>query len=543
MELRELLGAVAPAVLVVEDVYWADEATRELLLLLARNMPRDVALVLTYRAEDLPGGRPVPGVPFRRPPATGGAEIVLGPLGEAELREMARDVLGGEPATVLVRTLLDRSGGLPLVIEEDLFALARSPGAADTAALRVPRSLGELLAERRARLGPDAAALVNAVAVLAVPATQSLLAATACLDDTRGDNALTEALGAVVLRQLGPDTYGFAHALAREAVYDGIPGPVRNRTHRRVLEVLLAQDPPPLVQIAHHARAMGDLAAWLPRAQAAADQATAVGGHGTAAALLGAIIDQPGLTPEQLTRAAWALGSAASAGTAAATAIRILRRVLRVTGLPDAVRGGIRASLGVLLNYEAGDLSGEEELLTARSEVGDSDPVMAARLLALLGVSETDRFSLAEQRDMVERGYALLAGNEDHHARSLLDVARFLQRCAVADPAVPELLAALPREGDDVQVLQRTAMIACGGAGRSLAVGHDGRAAAGIAETRAMAPHARLPVLEIYLDAFQVELDWQAGRWDHAQRGLTAFRERYPDSSFGSGGILATLRV
>ncbi|MGW2543615.1 ATP-binding protein, partial [Kitasatospora sp. NPDC001574] len=538
---RTVLEAVAPAALVVEDVHWADDATRELLLLLATDMPRDVALVLTYRAEDLPAGRPVLGVPFRRSPAGGGAEIVLGPLGEAELRAMARDVLGGEPAPELVRTLLERSGGLPLVIEEDLITLARSPGAADTAALRVPRSLAEVLAERRARLGPDAAALVDATAVLAVPAAPTLLAEAAGLDGTRGDNALMEALGAAVLRQLGPDTYGFAHTLAREAVYDALPGPVRNRTHRRVLEVLLAQDPPPLVQVAHHTRALGDRAAWLPRAQAAADRATAVGDHGTAVALLNEIIDQPGLTPEQLTHAAWSLAYAASVGTEASTAIRILRRILRAAGLPDAVRGGIRTSLGALLIHEAGDLSGEEELVTALSEVGDSDPAAAARLLVLLALSETGRFSLAEQRDMVERGYAL-AGDEDHQARSLLDVARFLQRCAVSDPAVPDLLAALPREGDDLQALQRTAMMVTGSIGRLLGVGHDERAAAGIAEARAVALRARMPVLGIHLDSFQVALDWHAGRWDDAEQGLAAFRERYPDSPFGSAAPLATVR-
>ncbi|MFE2728724.1 ATP-binding protein [Kitasatospora sp. NPDC059327] len=539
---RTVLEAVAPAVLVVEDVHWADEATRELLLLLAREMPRDVALVLTYRAEDLPGGRPVLGVPFRRPPATGGVEIVLGPLGEAELGAMARDVLGGEPAPGLARTLLERSGGLPLVIEEDLITLARSPGGPDTAALRVPRSLGELLAERTGRLGQDAAALVNAAAVLAVPATQSLLAEAAGLDDARGDNALTEALGAVVLRQLGPDAYGFAHVLAREAVYEALPGPVRSRIHRRVLEVLRAQDPPPLVQIAHHTRAMGDMAAWLPRAQAAADQAFAVGDHGIAVALLNEIIDQPDLTTAELSHAAMTLAHAAAAGTEVPATIKILRRILGVTGLPPAMRGVIRASLGLLLIYEAGNLSGEEELVTALSEVGDSDPAAAARLLALLGCLETGRFSLTEQRDMVERGYALLAGNEDRLVRCLLDLARFLHRCVVADPAVPELLAALPRESDDVLVLQRTAMIVSVSIGRLFGVGHDGRAAAGIAEARAMAARGRLPVLGILLDAFQVELDWQAGRWEDAEQGLAALRERYPNSLFDTGRILATVR-
>ncbi|MGW2548322.1 hypothetical protein ACWC5I_47575, partial [Kitasatospora sp. NPDC001574] len=252
-------------------------------------------------------------------------------------------------------------------------------------------------------------------------------------------------------------------------------------------------------------------------------------------------LDQPGLTPEQLTRTAWALAYAASVGTEAATTVRILRRILRVAGLPAAVRGGVRASLGALLIYEAGDLSGEEELVTALSEVGDSDPATAARLLAILGTSATGRYSLAEQRDMVERGYAL-AEDEDVQARSLLDVARFLLRCVVADPAVPELLAALPREGDDLQTLQRTAMMVTGSIGRSLGVGHDERAAAGIAEAQAMAPRARLPLMGIYLDSFQVALDWQAGRWDEAERGLVAFREHYPDGSFGSGGILATVR-
>jgi predicted ATPase len=51
---HSLLAALGPAVLVVEDLHWADEATRELLLLLARDLPNHVGLVLSYRAEDLP---------------------------------------------------------------------------------------------------------------------------------------------------------------------------------------------------------------------------------------------------------------------------------------------------------------------------------------------------------------------------------------------------------------------------------------------------------------------------------------------------------
>ncbi|MFE2729265.1 hypothetical protein [Kitasatospora sp. NPDC059327] len=70
------------------------------------------------------------------------------------------------------------------MIEEDLVTLARSPGGADLTTLRVPRGLGELLTERRARLGPDAAALVDDAAALAVPASPTLLAGAAFVPDT-----------------------------------------------------------------------------------------------------------------------------------------------------------------------------------------------------------------------------------------------------------------------------------------------------------------------------------------------------------------------
>ncbi|HEY4727077.1 MAG TPA: ATP-binding protein, partial [Actinomycetes bacterium] len=48
--LLERLGAERPAVLVVEDLHWADRSTRELLAFLVRNLRRErVLLVATYR--------------------------------------------------------------------------------------------------------------------------------------------------------------------------------------------------------------------------------------------------------------------------------------------------------------------------------------------------------------------------------------------------------------------------------------------------------------------------------------------------------------
>ncbi|WP_167536308.1 ATP-binding protein [Streptomyces ficellus] len=560
---RTLLEAVAPVTLVVEDVHWADDATRELLLLLARDMPADTALVLTYRPEDLPGGGPVLGAAYRRPPGTAGAVIALGPLGAAELTSMARDILGGTPAPGLIRTLLERSEGLPLVIEEDLITLAGpdgpetaaapgagstdtppwAPGHSATTALGVPRSLGEVLAERTGRLGTDAAALVESASVLAVPAGEALLARIAGLDEDRGGAALLEALRGAVLRQAGPDAYGFAHVLAQEAVYAALPGPVRTRAHRRILAVLQTQDPPPLVQIAHHTRALGDRAAWLPRAQAAADHAIAVGDHGTAATLLNEILDQPHLTTEQLSHAALARAYMATMLAEHTATTAVLRRLLRLPGLPASVRAGIRTGLGALLIYLAGDLSGEEELLTALSEVGDSNQLLAARLLANLGLSETDRFTLAQHRGMVERGLALLAATKEpqpagSEAAPLLQAAQLFHLSVTATPGLPDLLAALPREDDDPQTLKATAIALCGAAAWSVSTGHDGRAAEAAAEAAILIPDAHMPQLTPFVEACRILLDWHAGQWRDAERGMDAFHERYPVMSLGSSGLL-----
>ncbi|WP_344325941.1 ATP-binding protein, partial [Kitasatospora putterlickiae] len=57
---RALLAALDDPVLVVEDVQWADDATLDLLLRLARDLPPRLCLVITYRPEDLPPGAPAP---------------------------------------------------------------------------------------------------------------------------------------------------------------------------------------------------------------------------------------------------------------------------------------------------------------------------------------------------------------------------------------------------------------------------------------------------------------------------------------------------
>ncbi|MFD0469259.1 AAA family ATPase [Nonomuraea thailandensis] len=75
-----LLGAAGMVVLVVEDLHWADDGTRDLLRFLTDQPPEGLALVVTFRREELP----VPGLPFghayRRAPGVRSELISLTPL-------------------------------------------------------------------------------------------------------------------------------------------------------------------------------------------------------------------------------------------------------------------------------------------------------------------------------------------------------------------------------------------------------------------------------------------------------------------------------
>ncbi|MEK2494667.1 AAA family ATPase [Kitasatospora purpeofusca] len=544
---RALLAVLAPVVLVVEDLHWADDATRELVLLLARDLPRDTALLLTYRAGDLPPATALLGAPYSPSAGIAGAEIVLRPLEDADLAVMARDALGPRATTALVAALARRSGGLPLVVEEDLVTL-RAGGAGESAGtlsraleeFGVSRSLREIIGQRWARLSPAAAGLAGGAAVLAVPASERLLGRMAALPDDEALGALTEALAGSVLHELGPDRYGFAHVLAGRAVYESLPGPVRNRLHRRAVEVMRGLEVPPLVQIAHHLRQSGDAAGWLEQAEAAADQAEQMGDSGTAAALLRQVLEQPGLAPARVARVALALNRATSFGTDHEHNVASMRRILATPGLPAATRGEIRMNLGLLMYNLGGGPGGMAELAKAVPELEQGPPEPLARALSILASHAPDGGTAEYQAEQLERAMALVADSEDEENRSAVTAAYLDALGEHGDVRVPGLLEALPRVHRQPVVVRNSAMALSNAAEMSLSRGDDEEAAGHLEEAAVLAVRNDMPLTTMYTDSYRVLLRWLAGEWDAFERDLEEFRHRYPQNPLVTGGLLGT---
>jgi predicted ATPase/DNA-binding CsgD family transcriptional regulator len=259
------LGEQAPLVLVVEDLHWADQSTRDLLAFLVRNLRRErILVVVTYRSDEPLSDRLGPylaeldrGGPVQR--------LELPRLDRAETIAQVAGILGTTPPTGLVGAIYARSEGNPFFAEELLRAVRAGSDI-------LPATVRDLLRGRVEAL-PEPAREVLAVVAVAGPAgTSPAPAAVAGLQE----RPLIRALGAATARQLlvtrpGQDGYDVRHALLREVVQaDLLPGE-RVRLHGAYARALtdwpeLAAASPTVAaaEVAIHWDAAGEPAKALP---------------------------------------------------------------------------------------------------------------------------------------------------------------------------------------------------------------------------------------------------------------------------------------
>jgi DNA-binding CsgD family transcriptional regulator/tetratricopeptide (TPR) repeat protein len=260
----------APALVVLEDLHWADEATLDVVRIVGRRIGTVPALVVaTYRDDELDPAHPLRLVLGELATADSVDRTKLSPLSPAAVAELAG------PHGVDPDELYRVTGGNPFFVTEAL--------AAGHEALP-PSTVRDAVLARAARLSPPARELLEAVAV--VPPQAELWVLEACAADRLG--YLQECLASGMLGSQ-PNAVAFRHELARLAVEESIAPNRRVELHRLALAAL-AEPPggqPDLARLAHHAEAAGDTDAVLRFAPAAATRAASLGAHREAAAQFG----------------------------------------------------------------------------------------------------------------------------------------------------------------------------------------------------------------------------------------------------------------
>ena len=322
------LGRRGPVFVVVEDVHWADESTRELLtLLFTRGSPDGVGLLVTWRSDDIHRRHPLVSALalWSRLPAL--ARIELGPLPDADLRSIVRRI-GSDLKPRVVEEVARRAEGNAFFAEE--LATAAQAGGAD------PSDLTRLLLARIEHLDDDAQSVVRVAAVIGRRVRHDLLEQVAGVDAGTLRSALRAAIERHVLEPCGQDSYEFRHALLAEAVTDDLLPTERLHLHRACTEALLADASlGTAADLARHALASGDRSVALDASVRAGEAAQRMGGPAEALAhyetALSLAESERAPTVELTLRAA----AAANGGGRTMRAVALLRAAL-ATEAPTA---------------------------------------------------------------------------------------------------------------------------------------------------------------------------------------------------------------
>lgn len=272
------LSAQRPTLVVIDDLHWADESTRTVLLTVSRALAESPAVVAAcYRANEIGRGHPLRQVLATVHRNARPEVIELQPLDHEGVARLAASMDLAEMPDV--DALLEQSGGIPFLAEE---LLAHSGP-------NVPAGIANVVVARIDALGPDAAALAEAAALdTAVPLP--VLESVAGLDGSRARAALDALVETAVFAASGAEVT-FRHAIGREAVAERILPGRRLELHERLARAFEATSPPDIARAARHWNETGDRANTLRTSVRAAMQAAATGAHAEAADLFERALD------------------------------------------------------------------------------------------------------------------------------------------------------------------------------------------------------------------------------------------------------------
>ncbi|HEY2281753.1 MAG TPA: tetratricopeptide repeat protein, partial [Streptosporangiaceae bacterium] len=255
-----------PAVLVIEDVHWADDATLDVLRFLARRVAAlPAVLILTYRDDELHREHPLHGLL--------GLVSRLNQVRRLPLARLSPGAVQGLSADTAVDAtgLYTLTAGNPFFVHELLVSADGD---------QVPPSIADAVLARVRQLDPGTQDVLEQFAV--VPAALDRWLA----DELAGPGA-TAALGLAEERGLLTVTaqrISFRHELTRRAIEGAVPAARLMALNQQVLDVLVERPGADKAQIVHHAAQAGDQDAITAHGPSAARDAAAAGAHREAAA-------------------------------------------------------------------------------------------------------------------------------------------------------------------------------------------------------------------------------------------------------------------
>jgi DNA-binding CsgD family transcriptional regulator len=385
-------AAVAPVLVCLDDLHWADPAT----LAAVRAWPRDlsrhpVAWLLARSVTPQRGA----GDLFDLLEQDGAARLTVAPLDRGAVASMLSDTFGAPPDQALAELVRGAAGNPSLVAGlvnglRDDHAVHVIGGRAMLTSARLPRRIHRLAQRRLDGLSQQARHLLVTAAVLGpsfrLEDAAEMLGQTPAMLLPAVEEAMDAAIVAAAER-----AFTFRHPLLRRAVGELIPRPARDALHRQYGEILLNQGQPAARAASHLLQAArpGDPASLAGLDQAAARMLRSAPQTAAGLALRALELTSPA-DPAALPRAVAAAEALTAAGRLDPAA-RIARDTL-ARPLAPAAEDRLRCALSAALcdGGQAADAADQARMVLARPQLpGDlRDQALTAHLQALAGLRD-----------------------------------------------------------------------------------------------------------------------------------------------------------
>ncbi|GAB5468207.1 MAG: AAA family ATPase [Rhodospirillales bacterium] len=238
------LAAHQPVLVVLEDAHWIDPTTLEMIeRCLDVVADCSVLVVLTSRPDNQPELAGHPHV----------TRLTLNRLGRASLKDIVKRLGGEDLPHETLETIVDRTDGVPLFVEELTKAVL------ETGETTIPASLHDSLMSRLDRF-PDVKEVAQAAACIGREFDFSLLVRIVDRKEPELASALDRLIAAELVFRRGSTVAGgfiFKHALVRDAAYESLLKRRRQELHGKLVEVLERQENVTPEVLARHAEAAG----------------------------------------------------------------------------------------------------------------------------------------------------------------------------------------------------------------------------------------------------------------------------------------------
>ena len=517
--------------LMLEDVHYADPATRKLIEALqdvGRSLP--VCLVITYQPDEVHRRHPMAALADSLSADPDVTHIELGPMPADDIERLVVHALGEQPAQNVLAAVGEGARGNPLIALE----LARSAGSLEGVRLSDP--FDQLYGARVEALSRDGARLVRVLAAARVPLSRSTVLGVRPPEGRLTVQGLQEAIAGGYASEDG-DRLSISHELCAEAV-EAMELTLERQGIHAALAGQLADEP--ALAAWHWSRAARPAEARAAHLQAAG-VAARLDPAETALLHYEEALELPSLEPVSPQVQSELLAGAARASATAGSfrrAVALMRRAIesRATRGTSSQRGGrdaaTRLSLGEMheelgrYQWHAGDLHGaidtmERALGILPAEPSRSRAWVQASLAQHLMIDGRFKESMEIARQALTMAEAAAASGEDTlQERAHAICTQGVDVAYLGDPIrgleMLEEAAALSRQAGRLDHLMRVA------ANRTTLLDLDLRREEALEVVQEFLAEAAAGGLEATYGAFlrgnAADILFQLGRWQEAER-------------------------